>query len=146
MTDRERLNKALASVVDFVQPGNICCVGCFPVPDTAVTFAAYTGQSVEQSFSEDIGGKPYEQRARWSDYEDIEDGESEMYEDAVWLVKPLYINYGVRDKTVYTKRRVTSVRKALVKALNAAGFAAEDPGSNDKCIRITAVTDTRVLA
>lgn len=148
MSDRERLDKALASAVDEVQNGNICCGGCYPV--TGTTFAYYTTQDVERSFSED-GDKPYGDRIRYSSYEDEDEGGEREYPDpfapdANILVGPLHIGYGLRDGKVWTAAKCTRVRKAIVEALNAAGFTAADPGSNDQRIEVTAVTDTRSLA
>lgn len=149
LSDRENIDAALAEAVDFVQPGNVCCQGCYPIPDTAVTYAVYTGQDVERAFSDD-GRKPVGERSRWSsdddEYEDEGAGTVEYpaphYADADQLVAPLYIGYGMRDASVWTEDGCTAVRLAVVEALRNHGFEVEDPGTNDTRIQITGVTKT----
>lgn len=157
MTDRALLDQVLASAVDFTQPGNICCGGCYPIPETATTFAYYTAQDVERAFSDD-GERPVGERTRyssWDDedyddpYADDDDGTREYpepsYPGADDLVAPLYIGYGLRDKSVWSEEACTEVRQKLVKALNDYGFVAEDPGDNSQRIKIEGVQSVRFL-
>lgn len=144
MNDRDHIDRALATAVDEVQNGNVCCQGCYPIADTNVTFATYTAQGVERAFSED-GERPVGDRPRYSAWDEDEDDDPETgereypepsYPDARILVAPLHIYYGVRDASVYSEEAVTKVRQDIVARLKGQGCNVIDPGNNDRAIEV----------